>query len=373
MLRSEKTAPDPRLPKTDTALNSEQKVGKEKRSLPVKKYRFHAFSPLPAGPEIVHLDLANACNLDCISCWNHSPLLKNPKSAQWKREKIDSDMAIRLIHEFAAMGTKRLIFSGGGEIFLHPDIYTLIFKATAYRKMKLTLITNLMAAKDLDFLIHRQVDSLLVNFHASNKESYRQFHPSSTEAHFNELIEKIHYLRRGGLRVKLACVINKINYLEIEDMIHIASDLDTEIQFKLAAPAEGTEETMLSRSQKLKILEKMPKFKKLAKRNGIKRTNLDVLENQLQGRKGHQFPIEQIGCYAGYFYTRIQIDGAVHYCCKALPIENVRNKSFVEIWHGEKYQKMRKALQKGKFYPVCKACGKYDLNFRIYQEIQKEI
>ena len=40
---------------------------------------------LPPGPELVHIDVTNACNLDCVTCWNYSPHLLAPKAGAWQR------------------------------------------------------------------------------------------------------------------------------------------------------------------------------------------------------------------------------------------------------------------------------------------------
>jgi hypothetical protein len=36
------------------------------------------------GPRTVHVDVTNACNAACITCWDHSPLLVEQRSVAWK-------------------------------------------------------------------------------------------------------------------------------------------------------------------------------------------------------------------------------------------------------------------------------------------------
>jgi MoaA/NifB/PqqE/SkfB family radical SAM enzyme len=333
----------------------------------LKKKTFPFPLPVPPGPEIVHLDLINACNLNCISCWNHSSLLSEPKPADWKRQKMDLALAIRLLDEFERQGVKRIILSGGGEIFLHRDIYQIIKQATQSLRMKCTLITNLHLCRDLDFLVQRKVDTVMVNMHAATSDTYQVFHPNSKKESFSELLEKIIILRKKHIRVKLVSVINNVNVHEIKKIIELAGELSCQIQFKLASPVPGTQGTMLSKGRKTKLLQKIPKLIKLAKKLGIKETNLEVFADQLKGGKSHLFPIKDIGCYAGYYYARIRSNGDVAYCCKPLPMGNLLDKNFSEIWTGEKYRKTRKKLAKGKFFPFCKACGKYDLNFKAHE------
>src|SRR5690606_444911 len=45
-----------------------------------KRLRLEAFADgtLPLGPQTIHLDVTNACNTDCVTCWDHSPHLQQP-------------------------------------------------------------------------------------------------------------------------------------------------------------------------------------------------------------------------------------------------------------------------------------------------------
>src|SRR6185312_12996494 len=77
-----------------------------------------------AGPRTVHVDVTNACNAACITCWDHSPLLHEPRSAAWKKQRWDLAAFEALVADLAAMGTvKNVILSGMGDPLVHPDIY----------------------------------------------------------------------------------------------------------------------------------------------------------------------------------------------------------------------------------------------------------
>ena len=41
------------------------------------------------GPRTVHIDVSNGCNTDCVTCWDHSPLLDVPMPTAWKRRRAD--------------------------------------------------------------------------------------------------------------------------------------------------------------------------------------------------------------------------------------------------------------------------------------------
>ena len=59
--------------------------------------------------------------------------------------------------------------------------------------------------------------------------------------------------------------------------------------------------------------------------------------------------VQDLPCYAGWTYTRILSNGVVIPCCKGtgLPMGNVRESSFKEIWYSPKYQEFRKRARHG--------------------------
>ena len=83
------------------------------------------------GPETVHIDVTNGCNTNCITCWDHSPLLAVARSASWKRKRVDPAEVETLLDDLVALGGLRnIILSGMGEPFTHPAIYAMIEAAS---------------------------------------------------------------------------------------------------------------------------------------------------------------------------------------------------------------------------------------------------
>ncbi len=76
------------------------------------------------GPRDVHVDVTNGCNLSCVSCWDHSPLLRDPRPAAWKRRRMSLDRFGALVDQLARLGSVRqLVISGIGEPMTHPQIH----------------------------------------------------------------------------------------------------------------------------------------------------------------------------------------------------------------------------------------------------------
>ena len=92
----------------------------------LRLHGMHLGRPL-AGPETLHIDVTNGCNTNCVTCWDHSPLLHEARPRQWKGMRIDAGAVADLLNDVAELGGLRaVILSGMGEPFTHPDIYEMI-------------------------------------------------------------------------------------------------------------------------------------------------------------------------------------------------------------------------------------------------------
>ena len=77
------------------------------------------------GPMQVHIDITNGCNAKCITCWDHSPLLKSPRSNAWKGQRISLERFLEMTAHFPEVpflvGILPLASSKNAE-FLHNEV-----------------------------------------------------------------------------------------------------------------------------------------------------------------------------------------------------------------------------------------------------------
>jgi MoaA/NifB/PqqE/SkfB family radical SAM enzyme len=317
-----------------------------------------------AGPQTVHVDLANACDLACVTCWNHAPELKNPKSAEWKRQRIERALFERAVDEVAAAGAERVILGGSGEPFTHPDAPAFVERVKA-RGLKLTLITN---GKRCDFaaLAAAGVDQVLLNVASATPQTYTAYHPGEPEESFGRLIEGA---RKLSGAVNLVQVINRVNAHELPQMVELAAEVGARCSFKLADAPRGTERFALQASDRRKLLESgIPQARKRAKALRV-RHNLEAFADQLQGVGRAIAPPR---CFAGYLYSRIWVDGRIFFCCEHLEVGSLADGTFESQWRGERYQKVRDQLRAGRAFPGCARCGKFDMNWAAEQALSEE-
>lgn len=326
-----------------------------------------------SGPETVHVDVTNACNTNCITCWDHSPHLTEARSAEWKRQRVELASFEGLLEDLVGLGGLRaIVLSGMGEPFTHPDVYSLI-EAVKRRGLHLTIITNLVAA-DPARILALGVDQLLVGVHGASERSYLAFHPSFRPAEWERLLAMLSRFRDAGRRFKHVQVVSAVNADELVDMVRFAARFEAEqVNFKLASLRDGTEAARITEPQRRRLVDELiPAARAEATSLGVV-TNLDVFARQLDAGGERTAPIESVGCFMGYAYARVLVDGTVLYCCNT----EVRVGSLAEgdrfsaLWGGAAWQGLRDRFRRGEYLPSCGQCGKLNQNVKLAERFER--
>ena len=329
------------------------------------------------GPETVHIDLVNACNLDCVTCWNYAPGLAMPKVAAWKAQRMDEATFHRVLGEVAATGVERIILSGGGEPFMHPRIYEFIAAVKA-RGLVLTVISNGTLC-DFPRLADLGVDQMLVNTSAASAATYVAYHPNQEEATFEQLVEGVAGVS-GRIGINLVQVINALNAHELEAMVELSARVGARASIKLGDTPPGTEALALTETQRRVLLDtSVPAAHAAADLLGVKH-NIDAFVDQLASTTSKKIdtapPLGRpkastTPCFAGYLYSRFFVDGRVFFCCEHIEVGHVENHDFATIWSSPDYDAVRRRLHEGRGYPGCARCGKHDMNFTAARQLAR--
>jgi MoaA/NifB/PqqE/SkfB family radical SAM enzyme len=321
------------------------------------------------GPETIHVDITNGCNTNCITCWDHSPLLQLGRSGAWKKQKIDAATVAEILNDVADLGgLQAVILSGMGEPFTHPDIYTMIAEVKR-RGLHLTLITNLVAA-DAQRIADLGVDQLLIGIHGATEASYRAFHPNFVRDEWQRLLHMLGELCARGRRYKHVQVICQTNAHELVEMVRLGARYQAEqLNFKLASLREGTERIGITDTQRQQLVaELVPAAMAEATALAVK-TNLPAFAQQLAAGGADTAPIEEVGCFMGYAYSRILVDGTVLYCCNTeVKVGTLAGgTTFAELWEGPTWQALRARMRRGEYFDSCRQCGKFNQNVQLGQ------
>jgi MoaA/NifB/PqqE/SkfB family radical SAM enzyme len=328
------------------------------------------------GPETVHIDIANGCNTNCVTCWDHSPFLREPRTLEWRRARRSLEECARIIDDVAALGAEALILSGQGEPFTNPDAHEILAHAKK-RGLHVTFISNVLLL-DPDRVVKLGLDDLLASVNGADEKSYLAFHPNLKPRDWQVLREKLARLRDLGLRAKHVQVIDRENK-DLVAMIELAHELGAKrVNWKLASTAEGTEAVCVTAADRAEMLATtLPAARKRAEQLGVE-TNGDAFEDQLAAEDDgtRTAPIEENGCFMGYFYARVLVDGTVLYCCNTQVVVgrlDARGGGFAELWPGARWQAVRDQLRRGEYLPGCERCGKWVENRKIAKKLDARL
>jgi radical SAM protein with 4Fe4S-binding SPASM domain len=322
------------------------------------------------GPQSIGVVLTNACNLNCITCWSYSPLKRELPTITWRRKHLTREVLQPFFTDVANLGTERVIFTGGGDPLAHPEFYDICADAKS-AGLKVTLISNLTLVRDTyrERFLSLGIDTLLANFSSADPETYVAFHPNRKSTDFAKLCNLLQDISKTKTSLKLVFVVCAINYNVMEKALEIAKSLGASVQFKCVSVIEETQTLALTPAQKAAIFAKKAILEALPVN-----VNWSVFWAELAGESDDWgAAIEQTGCYAGHFYSRITASGDVYFCCNQHPTlraGSLLENTFTEIWHAENYQAMRENLRAGKFVAGCERCGKFDLNTKVYQQLK---
>ncbi|HEY4222038.1 MAG TPA: radical SAM protein, partial [Myxococcota bacterium] len=325
------------------------------------------------APHTVHFDLTNACNTDCVTCWDHSPHLEQARPSSWKRQRADAATVASTLDDIHALGgLEAVILSGMGEPFTHPDVYAIIADVKR-RGLHLTIITNLVAA-DVDQVMALGVDALLVGVQGASLASYLAFHPSFHESHWRKLNEQLSALAHSSVDVKHVQVICAHNAHELRAMIDLAWQMRArQINFKLASLKHGTEAVRISHDQRSSLLShghgSIDDACAHAASLGVA-TNLAVLRAQVEAGGELTAAIDSVGCFLGTSYARITVDGTALYCCNTETVVGTISPAtpFSSLWTGSAWGAMRTRLREGRYFDGCYQCGKLNQNVKLAEK-----
>lgn len=185
-------------------------------------------------PVHLHLIVSDLCNLDCPGCayrmsgYTSNEMFSGPDGERNPNRMLAYETVMRVLGDCAAMGTKAVEFTGGGEPTVHPDLAKFIEYAHSL-SLDTALITNGLRLKPLIPLV---VNSkwVRISIDAATSATYAGVRPSFGTAHesnFRKTVEALSALRNARDRLGTDCVIGagfvvqRENWHEILDAVRL--------------------------------------------------------------------------------------------------------------------------------------------------------
>ncbi len=204
--------------------------------------------------------------------------------------------------------------------------------------------------------------------HAASREAYEAFHPGFTNGEWATLLAKLAVFAQAGRRFKHVQVICGTNAHELVEMVRFAASYRAaSITFKLASLGNGTERCGLGAEGRRRLLEDgVPAARDAASELGVE-TNLDVFETQLRAGGRATARVAETGCFMGFAYARVTVEGDVLFCCDGeVRVGSLRDgTTFAALWNGPDWQRLRERLRAGAYFPGCARCGKLNQNVAL--------
>lgn len=305
-------------------------------------------------PFCIEIEPTTRCGLKCIMC-EHTYWNEPNKDMTFEEFK-------QIVDQFPKL--KWIGLTGIGESFLNKDF----IKMLEYVKSKniyVELYDNLFYTNEkiLRKLIELEIDKLFVSIVGATKQTYEKIMVNSN---FDRVVKNVKTLLKLKREMnahfpelEFHYIVTRLNVHEMIPFLEFVSSL-------------GKPEI------KVRFTRMLHKFKEVE--NLFTEVPKEVIENIK--RKGKELglniewnanvPLDKppINKCTEWIMPFIFVTGHVIPCCaqneankreyqKATSMGNIFEKSFKEIWYGEKYKIFRKMLKEGKVPPACVGCPLY--------------
>lgn len=316
------------------------------------------------GPHTFHLDVANACNVNCDYCWFHSEGAADRLDAhlfdtEWRSDMVPWPMFTSLIDDLAHLdGREDVLLSGKGEPLLHPRCLDMVAYIKA-RNLGLTLFTNgvLLREPARQALVQHGADLVYVSLSSASPAVYEALHPGHPgKEELGEVLANVGALtalkaqRRSQVpRVMMVDVVCAPNAHEVLDFYEQARAVGAEhVRFQLVHVQDYNQHLRLRPEQLPQLRLDLAEAQRRADAGGPSivpnvHWQLETLDPDT-GRWGQGRTPDE-GCYVGWTFSRSWTNGDVSFCCSPKVVDNLNERSFIEIWQGERYGAFRNAAR----------------------------
>lgn len=345
------------------------------------------------GPRAVNIHITNVCNLQCLFCWDRSPLVRPTAK---KKIYLELNILKGLISDCARVGVETICLEGG-EVMLYPRIKEL-FRFIKLYGLNLEIYSNCAFAPSL-FSSFFYVDKVRVNLSAISADSYKRIHGAKDLNVFPRVQDNLYRLSEmkknfHRLQIQLIFIVNELNFGEVADMARLAEKVGAdELVFKLVEATAATQHLILSDSSVEALKGFLREIKSRcwkAKNNAqeiyriicskdFKKDCYAISRTAWHNDRYFYFKAsagKKIRCLVGWFYGFVDLKGRVVGPCDNVGVAilgNIHTASFAKIWFSPRYQRLRKKAFRGvdprmRRWQECRYCGFVKFNRQMAQK-----
>ncbi len=303
------------------------------------------------NPVFVTIDPSNYCNSNCKHCFVKDYNKDN-------RANLDKDLMIKIIKDLRWGGVKAMAFCGGGEPLMNPATLDAII-ACGDVGLENGLITNgtLLDDKIMDAVLNNS-SFIRLSVDAATKETYKEVHGIDK---FDGVINNIKYLtthNENGTEVSASFLITKDNYMEVYSFADLMTRLGVDrITYKYAYTSyKGINldyngfDWVKNNHELHELIDKVKNdFNNVSLRHPSTFNDEDIKPLNKLYNKCVVAPLNM---------ATVLATGELSLCCDRrgeLIIGDLHNKSFWDLWYGDKMREVYKNINVNDCPSRCKS------------------
>jgi MoaA/NifB/PqqE/SkfB family radical SAM enzyme len=276
-----------------------------------KKYD-NPFNKIYSNPLFLNWNFNYACNFNCSHCYSR---------VDYKYPELEREQLLHIAREIIKSNVFIVAF-GGGEPMVSNWLYELI---TELSKNGITtfITTNgwFLDAESCQRLKASGLSALYVSLDSAEETVHDDIR--GMKGSYKRVINGIREARKANLDVRLSTVVSKINYIHLEEIVGVATELGVSvIQFKRYRPSGNG---FLNRDLYELSLEEV----QMVKHKILQFENLYSVKSEVH------FGVEsdEKGCPCGITTLTIRPNGDVSPCSyEGNVVGNVMNQELSKIW-----------------------------------------
>lgn len=301
---------------------------------------------LQSYPRDVIITLTNKCNLNCIMCFaNESKFELNDRAFEDIKNLIPH---LKIVHWM------------GGEVFLY-DKFNILFEEANKNSIKQEIITNglLLNKEIIDKIVANNID-VTFSIDGITKDIYEKIRINGK---YEKLTENLQYLKEQREKnkikplIKINTVIFKYNYFQIADFIDFCKKYNIDaIEFTPLVrdirnkdidifTGEINQDIIKEVERQLSVAKNKAEEYKIDLKNSL--PDIRFIEKTKDEYYTFNFKSEETSLYCHIPWKKLFIssNGNVYpNCFCAIPVGNINETNFKDIWNGQKMQEYRRRI-----------------------------
>lgn len=317
------------------------------------------------GPELVMISPTDKCNLKCRTCW------RRDKGEEDFERGLPLEKVKEVLDDCEELDVEKIDLTGGGEPFLRDDIFDMIREAKS-RDFEVGLTTNstLLKEEKIQKLVDLEMDEVLLSL--DGLEETNDF--LRGEGVFEGVMKavKIFNEMRFDGTLGFSTVISSANYGELLDVVKLAEEKGLDyVNFIVMNTWKSNRRFSLEEHEK-EAIESLKEVNEFEGESNVDTNADNIVKHGLFERGPPKF------CFAPWDMAFINASGEMMACCTLASyyknlLGDLEEKSFYELWTGEKMKALREEIKNGEFPEKCKEClpdfvEKYNKTYRRWKE-----